>query len=237
MKFKNLKTSKLFYNKWPYKIECVQRGANRMFRNPDGTVHAWSQEYGRYNGQPWTKGEKDRLTDFHEKVSQYYDKDLQIRVEGSRFNIFLKDKELLDDICNVLESWVIRVSGPDSEEELEFLMANGHKKRVCNEYPKEIYHYRVYLNEKLTPEFKSKFLAWALKYDKKINISASSLKWLKGESYYMQKPFFYVEDGATLSMVLLFLGDGVKIVEEFILRSSINISLDQEKSCQPLVKA
>jgi hypothetical protein len=81
-----------------------------------------------------------------------------------------------------------------------------------------------------------KFLEWANKYNSKTAIADSTQKWLEGRTSYVQSPFMYVEDDKTLAMFGLFLGNHVRIVEEFILRSSINTSLDQEIPCQHLVK-
>lgn len=237
MKFKPLKTSKLFYKKWPYKIECIQRGANRMHYDRYGGIDEWATDsIFRRNG--WSIGDRNKLLEFSQKVLPFYKRDLQIRVEGSRFNIFLKDETLLEEICKELEGWIKRVYGPASQEELEFLMSNGHKKRVCDQYPKQKYRYRIYLKERMHADTRLKFFQWIEKYGDKADIAKSTHNWLLGISkYYMQNPFLYVEDGPMLSMAMLFLGDNVRIVEEFILRSSINTSLNQEKTCQPLVKA
>lgn len=223
MKFKPLKTSKLFYKKWPYKIECVQAGSSIMYRNPEGGITHWvNGGYNRYGQRGMSSENQTRLIEFNKKVTPFYKKDIQIRVEGSHFNIFCKDKDLLNQITKDLDPWITAIHGPASDEELEFLMSNGHKKRVCNQYPKEKYHYRIYLRENTPATFREKFYSWFQKYDGKIAAPPSTCKWLNGEKMWIQAPYIYVEDSSILSMVTLFLGNHIKIIEEFILRSSIN---------------
>lgn len=224
MKFKPLKTSKLFYKKWPYKIECIQRGAGRMYRFPTGTLDDWTRSYGYGGMNTWLKEEKEELILFHSKVAPLYKKDLQIRVEGGHFNIFCKDKELLNEITQELDPWITGVYGPASEEELEFMLSNGHKKRICNIFPKEKYRYRIYLKENLNLNIRSSFYSWLIKYGEQIDMPPSTKKWLIGEKMWIQSPYIYVEDGPTMLMVGLFLGNNARIIEEFILRSSINTS-------------
>lgn len=224
MKFKPLTTSKLFFNKWPYKVECVQAGANRMYRNPNGNVNEWTANISRWAkpGSDWTPQRKQELQKFYDKVSPFFDKDLQIRVEGFHFNIFCKDKTLLDEITKELEPWIVTVSGPASEEELNYLLENGRRKRVCNKLPKGKFKYRIYLRE-LTPlAVRENFFKWSLNYSDKTSISKTTLSWLKGEKNWVQAPFILIEDGATLSMFSLFLANHIRLIEEFILRSSIN---------------
>lgn len=225
MKFKPLKTSKLFYKKWPYKIECIQRGAGRMYRAPDEDISSWTRNEFRWGKVPaWSDEERNKLALFHSKVKPFYEKDLQIRVEGGHFNIFCKDKNLLDEITKELDSWIVAIHGPASDEELEFMMSNGHKKRVCNAFPKEKYRYRIYIKENLPVNVRGSFYTWLEKYGDQIDMPPSTKIWLSGNKQWIQNPYIYVEDGPIMTMVSLFLGNNARIIEEFILRSSINTS-------------
>lgn len=162
------------------------------------------------------------LSRFYEKVKPFYDEDLQIRVEGRRFNLFIKDKDLLDRVCKELEEWIFEVTTPASEEELEYMVANGHKKRVCDNYPNEKYRYRVHLKQTTGHETRKRFYEWLTKYGNRAHVIPSTESWLTGDAYYCRNPYFYVEDSSLLSMVGMFLGNDLRRVEEFILRSSIN---------------
>lgn len=216
MKFVQLKTSKLFYGKWPYKVECRQYDASRM--------HYWTKLLSpkQIDILIKTKSSSQSLINFYNKVKPFYDEDVQIRVEGSRFNIFLKDKDLLDRICKELNVWIFQVTGPASDEELAYMTANGHKKRVCEKYPSEKYKYRVHLRQNMAHDTRKKFYDWLTKYGDQVRIINSTERWLTGKSFYCQTPYFYVNDSSLLSMIGMFLGNDLRSVEEFILRSSIN---------------
>lgn len=195
-----------------------------MYRLPSGDINDWMGGVYRWEDKSslWSDAEKKKLIEFNKRVTPLYEKNLQIRVEGGHFNIFCQDKDLLDFITKELDPWIVAVYGPASDEELAFLMSNGHKKRICNQFPKEKYRYRIYLKESTGISFRNKFYEWAQKYNGKIISPPSTDKWLSGEKPWIQAPYIYVEDGATMSMTMLFLGNHIKLIEEFILRSSIN---------------
>jgi enoyl-[acyl-carrier protein] reductase I len=50
---------------------------------------------------------------------------------------------------DAVSEWVKKISGPTTQEELEFLLSNGHKKILCDTYPKEMYKYRVFFKSRL----------------------------------------------------------------------------------------
>ena len=157
---------------------------------------------------------------------------LQTRVEGRRYNIFCKDPILLENIYKAVAPWIQQVSGPTTEEELNYMLDNGHRKILRDVLPKDGYKYRVYFKESWSMESRATFSEWAIKFPDTITISQSSKKWLDGGQRWLYNPFMYVKDEKTLTMVGLFASGNVKRVEEFILRSSINTCLDQEQTCQ-----
>jgi hypothetical protein len=69
-----------------------------------------------------------------------------------------------------------------------------------------------------------KFLEWAKKYGSGVSIADSTNRWLAGKTVYVQAPFMYVEDDKTLAMFGLFLGNNVRIVEEYVLRENLVVT-------------
>ena len=240
MKIQKLQSSKLFYNKWPYKIECYISGASRLkwlgaeitkdfcLSKPTPTLWSWQ------SNDKLSNDDKVALLEFTYGIEPFIElKDqLQIRVEGRRYNIFCRDRVLLENIYNAVKPWVQRVSGPTTEEELNYMLDNGHKKILRDVLPKDGYKYRVYFRESWSIESKIEFAKWSAKFPNTINIGQSSKKWLESGQRWVYNPFMYVKDEKTLTMVGLFASGNVKRVEEFILRSSINTCLDQEQTCQ-----
>jgi hypothetical protein len=218
MKIEKLKTSKLFYNKWPYKVACYLAHVNTVISNKNIV----RRDYRGYR-KKITPNEQIDLETFSEAVEPLLKKDIKYRVEHNHFNIFCGDITILEQINKQLNPWIQHIYGPASNEELEYLKTNGHKKRVRDKLPKGSYQYRVYFKRTMPGTTKESFLNWALKYEDKIALSKTTKGWMEGKYPYCQGPFMYVKDGAILSMVGLFLSTNIKLVEEFVLRESINI--------------
>ena len=222
---KKLKSSKLFYNKWPYKVECIQSGASKIIHSGVDLCKEWCQTGKGLSFNRYSQGvaDKDQYLRFIKSVEGFIDRtdEIQIRVEGSHFNLFCKDPSILEEIDNSLHEWVRAIRGPTSQEELEFLLSNGHKKILCDALPYEKYKYRVYFKSKFPATNRSAFVSWADKYGDKLLVSGTSRRWLNGERHYAQDPFMYVEDDKMLSMAGMYLSGYVKKVEEFIERNSV----------------
>ena len=219
-----LKSSKLFFNKWPYKVECIQAGASRVIHSGVGLCRQWC---GTGKGMRFTSydpkiTDADKFLKFVNAIEPFLDRkeEVQIRVESSHHNLFCKDPSVLEEIDNALEQWIRKISGPTTKEELEFLLSNGHKKILCDTYPKDMYKYRVFFKSRFPEDKRSAFLIWANKYGDKLLISESSVRWLKSHRHYVQDPFMYVIDDKMMSMIGLYLSGYVKKTEEFILREN-----------------
>jgi hypothetical protein len=223
-----LKSSKLYYNKWPYKVECIQPGASRVIHSGIDLCKEWCRtgkglSFGRYSQGV---ADKDRYLKFIEAVEPFLERKehIQIRVEGSHFNLFCKDTAVLEEIDNAISTWITKISGPTTTEELNFLLCNGHKKILRDELPKEKYRYRIYFKSKFPVDKRLSFVGWADKYGEKIEISGTSKLWLLGSRHWAQDPFMYVDDDKMLSMTGMYLSGYVKKVEEFILRENVLVA-------------
>ena len=220
-----LKSSKLFYNKWPYKVECIQQGASRIVHSGPAICKEWCStgkglSFSHYSNKITDKAQYLR---FIEAVEPFLNRkeEIQIRVEGSHFNLFCKDPVILEEIDNNVFEWVRDIRGPTSQEELEFLLSNGHKKILCDALPYDKYKYRVFFKSRFPAPNRSAFVTWSDKYGDKLLVSDTSRRWLNGERHYAQDPFMYVENDKMLSMAGIYLSGYVKKVEEFIPRSTV----------------
>ena len=229
-----LKTKKLFYGKWPYKIEIYVKGASRVhYSGPTTTlewclgkkqVSYWDNEYGFWGARHSAGIDKVELGKFAIAVTPFLEmKDtLKIRCEGGHLNFFTDSKDIVDQLKQALYPWIQAITAPGSDEELAFLLDNGRRKSICNRLPHSKYKFRVYLNTNFESTQRESFYQWLLKYDDKVDFPGSTERWLTSVIYYTQDPFVYVENEKMLSMMLLYLGNHTKRVEEFILRDSIN---------------
>ena len=251
MKIQKLTSSKLFYNKWPYKITCIINGGSRLTYLDIDQVKLFcagkaSESMPTWSTPSWMRRinmsteDKAQLLQFSEKVEPYLNlkksKQGQIRAEGRHFNIFCKDLALLEIIHTAVEPWVTGVYGPTNQEELDFMLDNGYKKILRNVLPKGGFRYKVYFKWNTSIENKQDFLTWADQFPNNIKIENGSRAWMQGKSW-CSIPIMYVKDDRTLTMAGLMFSGNIKRVDEFILRSSINTCLDQEQVCQHSVSA
>lgn len=223
MKIQKSQVSKLYYKKWPYKICCYVPGAYSIkmaLFNNNVRLHRLYN----YSDKPKTLAV---MTKFQKAFEPFLHEDLQCRAEGSHFNIFCKSPTLLEQLKKAMNEWITVIHQPVDNLELQYMLDNGHKKRICDTYPKNKYKYRIFFKPSMPQELKSKFLKWSDQYVGDILLSPSTKNWCVSNKTYLQLPFMYVKDGPQLTMVNLFLGDNIKSIEEFILRSSINTLVEE----------
>lgn len=222
-----LKSSKLFYNKWPYKVECIQHSASKAVYFGDEAIEEWLNG-GRkiYLTNNEEKNlDKQALLEFARAIKPFVkNDDVKHRSEGNHFNLFCKDQAVLEEIDKRLHRWIRKISGPTSQEEYDFLMSNGHKKILCDSLPKNGYKFRVYFKNKFSQEKRQTFHNWTYSYGDKIIIAGSTKRWLDGEKFYIQDPFMYVKDEKMLSMIGIYLSGHIKKVEEFIERNTVLVA-------------
>lgn len=226
MKLQKFPTSKLFYNKWPYKILCIVTESWRIKRlglkktldycyNPDNVFYS-----NRFRGSPQVI---INLLKFTHAMEPFLSKEIQIRSEGNLFNIYCRNTELYNEMISKLDEFISEIHEPINNHEFDYMINNSAKKILCNQFPHKKYQYRIWIKSSFDNELKLKFSQWILNYNNNIMVSTHTHNWLMLNSrYWIPQPSIYVKDSSTLSMVGLFLGNNVQKVEEFVLRSSIN---------------
>lgn len=219
---KRQKVNKLFYNKWPYKVECLVPAASRIVRYGVETVLNFC------NGDPVNLGygrtpiDKDKLRAFTNAVIPYLDRkeEIQIRAEGGKFCLFCKDSTVYDSIVKDLSQWIRTISEPETTDQLAFLLDNENKRVLCDVIPYEKYVYKVVMRN-VASNVKFQFHEWSKKYGDDIKISPTTEEWMTGRYSYKQDPFFYVKDSKMLTMTHLFLGNNIRKVYEYIPRDTL----------------
>lgn len=225
-----LKTSKLFYNKWPYKLVVRLAGTGSVKREGcDKTI-----EYCQLPGWGrWQEINKKELTLFCKKFKQFEDKEIQMRVEYQNMSIFCDDEAMIDNMAHELQFWAHEIWKPNSAADLAVLKASKARKVMCNVLPHGKYQYRVKIKSMMDLNTRANFQNWLKNYGDKVRLSDHTVKWFSyGKGGYGWNPFILVADSATLSMIGLFLGANLSSIEEFVPRTSINTSI-KEQQCQP----
>ena len=226
MLYKKTKSSKLFYGKWPYTVICRVEGA-------------WAIRYGSsyiknvINGNEFTRNiNKSRLKTFVKLAEPFLIDTIKKRCESSICTFYCADLSIYDDMKDKLEEFIIEVVEPGNQEELDFLTNNTAKKVVCNALPHKLYRYKISIKATTPPNIRTSFKSWIANYGENIKTSHSTDRWFTSLRNYGQ-PFIYVKDSPMLSMVSMFLGGNISKIEEYVPRSSINTSIDQEQTCPP----
>jgi hypothetical protein len=227
-KINKLPLSKLFYNKWLFKIECRMAGASRIARSGTSKVREWCNTGKGLHITTYesAKINKAALLEFVDALEPLMNRpsDMQFRVEGHHFNIFCSDNTVLEEIDDTLKKWIVKISGPSSVDEVEFLLASGNTKILCNKMPINGCKYRVYLKSSTPVNVRHSFLTWQAKFSDEIIILGASWRWFQSQHEYMQSPFVYVSNEKTLSMAGLYLSGHIKRVQEFVLRDNISVA-------------
>ena len=232
---KKHQVSKLFYNKWPVKLSLYQPGCT-MVRHYGMTM---ALHYAQNKGVGLGKSVRGRynweeLLEFLLVLKNFMDRDVHLRYEGNKVSIFCRDKVLQQLLETELSHWLCAVYEPANATEFEFLTNQTAKKVVRDSLPYDLYKFKVNIRANTDIGTRVKFNSWIKNYGDKVKVATHTEQWFKnGQTGYGWNPTMYVEDSATLSMVGLFLGNNVRSIEEFILRSSINIHNEQEELCQP----
>lgn len=208
-----LKTRKLFYGKWPYKVSIIIPQGCTILREKSGFISFYRGGFRNDND----------IDAFISKMSLIPNKEFKTRKEHRIFSFFCDEYEDYKSIKTNLEYWIYEAYEPENTEELNFLINNGVKKIICKEYPHKKFQYKIRINKHMPPELKLKFFNWSLKFKENINFPKLTKEWFKESfSWYYVDPYFYVENEKFLTMVLLYLGKNCKKTEEFVLEKNIN---------------
>ena len=226
MLYKKTKSSKLFYGKWPYKVICRVEGA-------------WAIRYGISYIRDMVIGKdfhrnvnKSKLKKFVKLAEPFLIDTIKKRCENNICTFYCADLAMYDDMKDKLEEFIVEVVEPGSQEELDLLTQNTAKKVVCDALPHKLYRYKISIKATTPPNIRTSFKSWIANYGEIIKTSNSTDRWFTSLRNYGQ-PFIYVKDSPMLSMVSMFLGGNISKIEEYVPRSSINTSIDQEQTCPP----
>lgn len=215
------KTKRLFYGKWPYKIETHIPGGSFL--------HRW----GATEARKFCLGISDTLyrPNFSEedkiKLLSYIDaylhvpkNDVQIRAEYHTLNYYAGDEGTYKTIKSILKKWVVCLTEPGSQEELEVLLNSKSKKVICNKLPYDKYRYKLTIKPSMPVAQREKFLEWLKQFPDSFHPTESTKKWLSGEHSYLPEPYIYIEDSKQITFVKLFLGNSSGRCEEFVVRDT-----------------
>jgi hypothetical protein len=229
MTLKKLKTNRLFYGKWPYKIGTTVPGASLIvLKGVEDT-----KKYCSSNKQPWDftgyqsfvyrrAVSKASLLRYVNLLEPYIGQNIKLRAEKDSINIFTDNYKLYLDIQKSLKEFVISVHEPENTNELDALL-NTSGIIICDQYPLKKYRYRVYLKSSMPGAARTSLYNWAIRFqDTQIHINEGAQQFLCYPKKSWGDHYLYLQDKKMITMVALAAQGHIRKTEEFVLRSSIN---------------
>lgn len=206
-------------------MECRIYGASRISRdNIDSLIEWCNTGVGMPMLSYHSKNiNKDELLEFIDIARPFLERqtDMQIRTEYNHFNLFCKDPKVLEEIDSALHKWIFKISGPTTDEELNFLLEAGQKKILRDSLPKNGFKFKVYLKTSVPVGVKESFVKWCELRTDSVQLAKTTKRWLENGVGYVQSPFINVKDEKSLSMVSLFLSGYIRKVQEMVLREDV----------------
>lgn len=217
IQFPKLKTHKLFYGKYPYKITTRIKDGH-WFR------HIKVDRIASLGFDPLTQKSMSReLIDYSKALLTIGNVEYKFRVERSTTSLFLKNKDDFEKTIKALEIYITSTTEPEDEYVLDTISSNK-KFVVCKDLPYGKYTHKVIFKQ-MPPNIRASLFEWAKKYDEdKIYMSGNTESYLSGKKQWCWDPFIYVGDEKMLMMLGLSAQGYIRKTEEFIPRSSINTS-------------
>ena len=227
------KINKLFYGKYPYRIETKTRGAGLLVRRGYDYINdfcnsnrvEFSSAY-QWRGEKFTRDDKNNLQDYinvaHHYILNDAGHDIKVRAEGSKIQFYVADYVLYNEMQRNMFRFIREINEPNSQEELDFMLSNGAKKCLVDELPHGTYEYKVTLASNITVSKRASFINWLCRYpEEKVKLTKETSRWLRNERRWMYQPFLYVKDAPMLSMLGMYISGHVQRVDQYIVRSSI----------------
>lgn len=213
MTYKKLPTKRLFYGRWPYKVETNVIGAYYLRNFPNLPVEK-IQILCKDRSFSADNLSKLKLLLDHVAITD----NIQARVEGNHANFFTNSLEEVEKICNLLKSTVRRVYMPTSDDELTLL--NSSKRiLIVDHYPYKKYTHKIYLKGNTPHEARQRIGNWVATFTTD-EVKLSNQHWFN--TYGWRVAYVYFKNEKTASMLSLMAGNYISKVEKYVLRSSIN---------------
>lgn len=228
------KTNKLFYKKYPYKVECRLKGAEFVKRFSVDELQSMcnSKLKSPLSYRELTDGQKDKLIEFALGISKFLEMDYQVRAEYNTLNFYLETQDEYNQICTDLKEWIASVTEPESADDLEKLFSKNHRV-ICNKLPHDMYEYKIILKNDMSVEQREKFWNWTKNYGDAYRIYGNTERWMRDQRGWCFDPFMYVKNGQYLTMLHLYLGNMVRRTHEFVLRDTAINTVSEDELCQP----
>lgn len=229
------KTSKLFYRKYPYKIELSVKGAEyiKRFGHSEIVEFCTGKTFPVYmRFRSFTDQQKQQLMAFSSVVSPLLKEGYQVRTEMNTINFYLEDRNTYESLVSKLDGFINSVTIPNSDDDLEKLFSKNHI-IMRDRLPHKKYAYKVMLRSNIPESNRENFIKWVDTQRDAFFIPQKTELWLRGRRTWIYDPYMYVESSKHLTILGLYLGNSVRRTYEFVLRDTQINSVSEDEICQP----
>lgn len=218
--YPKLKTHKLFYGKYPYKVTTHIQGCSLFrYHTIDQVISMGIQKHISVR----ERCSPADLLEYSRSLKSLETIDYKTRIEGSTLSVFLKDKTDYDLAVKTLKKYISNVTEPEDDVVLQTIAGNK-KIVVCKDLPYGKYTHKITFRQ-MPQNVRTNIYEWIKKYTADdIGLRGQTESYLAGNKQWCFDPFIYVADGKMLMMLGLAADGYIRKTEEFIPKSSINTS-------------
>jgi hypothetical protein len=232
---KHLTTSKLFYGKYPYRIEIrIPNVTFHKLKDTDGlyTVCAYEYNSGLHFGYKLAE-HADSLAISRVMKKIINSPNVKLRFEYFSIMIYAETVEMYEKILNMVDKWTASVCVPSNNDELSALISNKNI-QIRKSLPFGNFQYKIHVDRKMPVEDRLKFYSWAKKMPDHVKMNDRVLSWLSDPTAkYSWSPYhIYVSSAKYLSIVHIYLGKNIIKIDEIIARSSVINTVSEDEACQ-----
>lgn len=219
---KILKTQKLFYGKWAYKVSVQFRGAHLIrFYGAEVLIRRFEDPKDSFRYHSFKEEELIELERFARLIHKLQDvTNIKYRYESNTINIFTDTADMYDKIKGMFFSNIKKVWEPADLSEAEYLKDNVNNV-VVDFLPYNKYRYKVILKYNAPRSTKESIISWLSNNTHSSRASVATVGFLHSRRY-TASPFIYVEDDKTLIFLQLIAGNQINKTEKYIIRTDIN---------------
>lgn len=207
--FQKLKTDRLFYNQYPYRIVFTDHN----------NIRNWNA---RYN---------DVLKKHYDVLKK--NENVRMRVEGKFISAFFKTKTDYENELINLKPYITSVTEPESDKQLEIISNKRH--HLCNRYPRGKYQFKIFFKPNTPYTIRDNIVKWYLQQGDAVYFTPSNLAYFVRKKFNWpgHDMYLYTRTSKEVLMASLIGGAHVSSVIEYVLRDSINTEDERETLCQP----
>lgn len=226
------KTSKLYYGKYPYRVETRIRGGNMIKHKQD--INEILKSIPPWQSNNFKTTDIANLVNYFHASKEFFDEGFKRRAEGSFVTYYTDSHSEYTRICNKLNQWIYCCHEPDSDFDLDMLRSKRNI-IMCDKLPHGKYQYKMFLKSRMSENQKLTFLKWSENYGDNIEIPKSTYKYLawsnRYSNRYSENYSIYIKDQKLLMMAHLFLGENIRKTYEYVLRDTQINSVSEDTLC------